>query len=97
MSFGNSKIIPNLNKDKLQLLIQSSNAHKQNPTEVNSILEKVIDDVFNLVGNVKLLGLGTKGITTYFSSNCTEDDAKLVAEYLQEKRLDAYNTRCFKT
>ncbi|KAJ8674264.1 hypothetical protein QAD02_005526 [Eretmocerus hayati] len=46
---------------------------------------------------MKTLGLGDKGVTTYFSSNCTDNDAKLVADFMQSKRIEFYNTRCFKT
>lgn len=40
--------------------------------------------------------MNEKGITTYFSANCTEKDAELVNDFMQSKGLECYNTRCFK-
>ncbi|CAL7951208.1 unnamed protein product [Xylocopa violacea] len=51
----------------------------------------------NADGKLKSLGLGEKGITTYFSANCTDKDAELVNDFMQSKGLESYNARCFKT
>lgn len=42
------------------------------------------------------MGLGEKGVTTYFSANCTDKDAELVNDFMQNKGLESYNARCFK-
>ncbi|GFG31542.1 hypothetical protein Cfor_09198 [Coptotermes formosanus] len=38
-----------------------------------------------------------QGVTTYFSSNCTLEDANLVTQLLKHKNMEAYNSRVFKT
>lgn len=38
-----------------------------------------------------------QGITTYFSSNCTMEDANLVAQLLKHRNMEAHNSRVFKT
>jgi hypothetical protein len=38
-----------------------------------------------------------QGTTTYFSSNCTMEDANLVTQFLKHRNLEAYNSRVFKT
>jgi dipeptidyl-peptidase-3 len=38
-----------------------------------------------------------QGITTYFSSNCTLEDANLVTQLLKHKDMEAHNSRVFKT
>ncbi|XP_011496300.1 PREDICTED: dipeptidyl peptidase 3 [Ceratosolen solmsi marchali] len=96
-SFGDSKIIPNLSKDKFELIIKASKAYKDDSSRVQFLWDEVKDPLYSLEEKVKSLGLGSKGITTYFSDNCTEDDAKLVNEFMQKKRLESYNARCFKT
>ncbi|OXU25304.1 hypothetical protein TSAR_002130 [Trichomalopsis sarcophagae] len=96
-SFGDSKIIPNLPKDKFETIVKNSKAYKEDASSLQSLWDKVKDAAYSLDGKVKSLGLGDKGITTYFSANCTEDDAALVNEYMQAKRLESYNARCFKT
>ncbi|XP_074660218.1 dipeptidyl peptidase 3-like isoform X2 [Tubulanus polymorphus] len=96
-SFGDSKIIPNINKDKLELIIKNSEAFKNDPKNVNKLWDAVKDDIYDLEERKKSLGLGKKGITTYFSSNCDQTDADLIQEFFKEKNLSAYNTRLFKT
>jgi len=38
-----------------------------------------------------------QGVTTYFSSNCTLEDANQVTQLLKHKGMEAYNSRVFKT
>jgi dipeptidyl-peptidase-3 len=38
-----------------------------------------------------------QGTTAYFSSNCTLEDANLVAQLLKHRNMEAYNSRVFKT
>ncbi|XP_012285415.1 dipeptidyl peptidase 3 isoform X2 [Orussus abietinus] len=96
-SLGDSKIIPNLPKEKFEAIIKASKAYKENSDSIENIWNKIQKSMYSLEGKVKSLGLGDKGITTYFSANCTTDDAELVKEFLQKKDIGAYNTRCFKT
>ncbi|XP_014219104.1 dipeptidyl peptidase 3 [Copidosoma floridanum] len=95
--FGDSKIIPNLPKEKFEQLIKGSKAYKDDEASLKFLWDKIKDALYNLEGKVKSLGLGSKGITTYFSANCTEEDAKLVNEFMQKHHLESYNARCFKT
>ena len=96
-SFGDSKIIPNLPKNKFEAIVQASVAYKKETKYLQPIWNKIKDVTYLLEGKVKTLGLGEKGITTYFSSNCSTKDADLVNEFMQQKGLESYNTRCFKT
>ena len=36
-------------------------------------------------------------MTTYFSANCTDDDAEKVKQYMKHKNMEPYNNRLFKT
>ncbi|XP_051170510.1 dipeptidyl peptidase 3-like isoform X1 [Leptopilina boulardi] len=96
-SFGDSKIIPNMSEKKFVDVIKSSVAYKQETKNFQSILDAIKGIVFSVEGKLKTLGLGDKGITTYFSSNCTMEDADLINEFMLHKGLESYNTRCFKT
>lgn len=95
-AFGDSKIIPNLPKDKFETVVKVSKAYKNDSKEIDAILNK-IQVMYSLEEKLKSLGLGKKGVTTYFSANCTEIDAKLVNDFMQSKGLESYNARCFKT
>ncbi|MBN3292462.1 DPP3 peptidase, partial [Polypterus senegalus] len=95
-SFGDTKFIPNLPKEKLKALIWQSQAFKDSPTQMEALWNSCGDLMYSLDEKLKQLGLGDKGITTYFSGNCCLKDAELVQKFLDSKNLSAYNTRLFK-
>jgi dipeptidyl-peptidase-3 len=43
------------------------------------------------------LGLGEKGVTTYFSSNCTAEDSDKINRFFKEKGIEGYINRAIKT
>uniref|UniRef100_A0A3Q3WMX7 Dipeptidyl peptidase 3 n=1 Tax=Mola mola TaxID=94237 RepID=A0A3Q3WMX7_MOLML len=95
-SFGDTKFIPNLPKDKLQALVKASQAFQEQPTEMEALWNSCSCPMYSLEDRQKQLGLGDKGITTYFSGNCCLEDAELAQKFLDSKKLSAYNTRLFK-
>lgn len=96
-SFGDTKFIPNLPKERLKELVFSSAAFHQHPEEMKSLWETYGELMYSLEPRQQSLGLGDKGITTYFSGNCTHEDAELVQRFLDCKNISAYNTRLFKS
>lgn len=50
-----------------------------------------------MIGTSKEFTVFIQGVTTYFSANCTTKDAELIQQFLKEEKLEAWNTRCFKT
>ncbi|KAF7206239.1 dipeptidyl peptidase 3 [Nothobranchius furzeri] len=95
-SFGDTKFIPNLTKDKLETLVKASQAFQEKPSEMQALWDGCSCLMFSLKDRQKQLGLGDKGITTYFSGNCCLEDAELAQRFLDSKKLSAYNTRLFK-
>ncbi|KAM4546467.1 dipeptidyl peptidase 3 [Fundulus diaphanus] len=95
-SFGDTKFIPNLPKDKLEALVRASQAFQENPAEMEALWSSSSGLIYSLEDRQKQLGLGDKGITTYFSGNCCLEDAELAQRFLDSKKLSAYNTRLFK-
>ncbi|XP_007553169.1 dipeptidyl peptidase 3 [Poecilia latipinna] len=95
-SFGDTKFIPNLPKDKLEALVRASQAFQENPTEMEALWGSSSCLIYSLEDRQKQLGLGDKGITTYFSGNCCLEDAELAQRFLDSRKLSAYNTRLFK-
>lgn len=94
---GDTKIIPNLSKNAFEVIVKASKAYKDNPTEIQNLWNNILKVLYSLDGKLKSLGLGDKGITTYFSANCTKKDADKINAFMQHKGLESYNTRCFKT
>lgn len=92
-SFGDSKIIPNLPKEKFEKILMSSKAAK----EIQGVWQEISERVYSLVDRQREFGLGKKGTTTYYSSNCDLVDAKVAQEFMSAKDISPYNTRLFKT
>lgn len=95
-SFGDTKIIPNLEQDKFSKLVKASAIFKKDSSGMEKLLDQILGRIYNLEPKYQQLGLGHKGITTYFSGNCHHKDAKIAQEFMSSKDLSAYNTRLFK-
>lgn len=95
--FGDSKILPDLNEEKFEAFIKATKAYEKDSKKIAGLFDKVKAKVFSLSEREKMLGFKDAGITTYFSSNCTQEDADLVDEWLKSKKLESWNCRTFKT
>ncbi|XP_069824333.1 dipeptidyl peptidase 3 isoform X2 [Dendropsophus ebraccatus] len=96
-SFGDTKFVPNVPKEKLEKLLRASEAFAKDPEGMEALWKMVEDRLYSLEPRERQLGLGDHGISTYFSANCTLEDAELIQKFLDSKSLSAYNTRLFKT
>ncbi|XP_046992129.1 dipeptidyl peptidase 3 isoform X1 [Schistocerca americana] len=94
--FGDSKIIPNLPVEKFEQVVKLSEAYRREPKVLQNLWDRCKDSIYSLTEKEKSLGFADKGITTYFSSNCTLKDAEMVNGFLKKNEMDAYNTRTFK-
>ena len=94
LSFGDTKIIPELDYASFATIIRSSQAYK-----TSALARKIWADcgvkIYSLTPRVKELSLGD-GMSTYYSSNCTKADAEIVQGFLDQEGISAYNTRLFK-
>lgn len=95
--FGDSKILPDLSEEKFETVVKCSKAYQEDEKKLQKLLESVKTKIFSLTDREKMLGFNPAGITTYFSSNCAQEDADLVDEYLKSKKREAWNCRTFKT
>ncbi|CAG5035838.1 unnamed protein product [Parnassius apollo] len=95
--FGDTKFIPNLSKEAFELIVKSSKAYEDDNTHMTKLWQKVQNAIYSLTPRLTSLGLANKGVTTYFSSNCTEEDSNLVNDWMKTKRIEAYICRTFKT
>ncbi|KAJ0180024.1 hypothetical protein K1T71_004615 [Dendrolimus kikuchii] len=95
--FGDTKFIPNLTKESFELIIKSSKAYDEDNTHITKLWQHVSGAVYSISPRLTSLGLADKGVTTYFSSNCTEEDSNLVNDWMKTKRIEAYICRTFKT
>lgn len=95
--FGDSKILPDLTEEKFVALVKGSKAYEEDPKKIGGLLELVKAKIFSLTEREKMLGFKDAGITTYFSGNCSQEDADLVDEFLKSKQLEGWNCRTFKS
>jgi len=95
--FGDSKFVPNLPVEKLGALVTASRAFKDNSATVGDLWNKVKGEMYSLTDKEKQLGLGDKGITKYFTSNCTMEDSDIVNRFMKSKNLEGYINRLIKT
>ncbi|XP_066279267.1 dipeptidyl peptidase 3-like isoform X1 [Branchiostoma lanceolatum] len=96
-SFGDTKFIPGLPVEKFKAAVWSSAAYTADPAGTEKLWTAVSGPLYSLTNREKQLGLGDKGITTYFSQNCGLKDAEIAQKFLDEQKISPYNTRLFKT
>ncbi|XP_028036421.1 dipeptidyl peptidase 3 [Bombyx mandarina] len=95
--FGDTKFIPNLPAESLELIIKASKAYEKDNTHILKLWQNTKNAIYGLAPRLTSLGLANKGVTTYFSSNCTEEDSNLVNDWMKTKLIEAYICRTFKT
>jgi len=95
--FGDSKFVPNLEVDRLELLVKNSKAYKDRPEEMEKLWQLVKGPMYSLTDREKQLGLGEKGVTKYFTPNCDMTDSELINRFMKAKNLEGYINRVIKT
>ena len=95
--FGDSKFVPNMEEERMELLVRSSKAYKESPEMMEALWQSVKGPMFSLTDQEKQLGLGEKGITKYFTPNCQLADSQRVNQFMKTKNLEGYISRVIKT
>lgn len=94
---GDSKILPGLPEYRFEVIIRNSNAYQNDSAMIEKLWNATKEPMYSLNDRVKVLGFRGSGITTYFSSNCTEEDSNFVGDWMKSKQFEAYICRTFKT
>ena len=95
--FGDGKFVPNMEEERMELLVKSSQAYKSSPEKMEALWQSVKGPLFSLSDQEKQLGLGEKGITKYFTPNCQLADSQTVNQFMKTKNLEGYISRVIKT
>ncbi|KAG8186077.1 hypothetical protein JTE90_027071 [Oedothorax gibbosus] len=96
-SFGDSKFIPDLSKEKFEKLMFSTKFAAKFPEKLKQLLSKCLDKMFSLKEEERHLGFPPNATTTYFSKNITKEDLEAVNKFFKKQNIEAFNSRLFKT
>lgn len=92
-SFGDEKFIPRLSSDDFEKIVRASGSNK-----AIELFDQSKNEIFSVEPVARnLLGFPQEGhVSGYYTENVTNDDIKLVQEFLEKERVDPLNTRLFK-
>lgn len=94
-SFGDDKFIPKISKENF-MKIFADNFDEKNPYD-NILLNHLKEHIEDIYSNPKSkLGFPPNEVTTYYSNNISEDEIKIIQEFMEIKKWSPYNTRIFK-
>ena len=95
--FGDSKIVPNITADAFEKIVKASAAHGKDSAAMEELWGSVKTPMYALSERERQLGLGEKGVTTYFSANCDQGDSDKINRYFKLRNLEGYINRALKT
>jgi len=96
MGFGDTKIVPDMLPENFESIVKGSKAWSEDEGNMQKIWSSVKGPMFSLDDREKQLGLGSKGVTTYFTPNCNQDDADLVGRFFKHSNMEGYINRVIK-
>ena len=79
--YGDTKIVPKIPVETFEAIVKASQAFSADSDSISAIWDAVKGPVYKLTSRQKQLGLGCKGVTTYFSDNCGQEDADIINRY----------------
>mmetsp|Transcript_6724 Transcript_6724/g.41073 ORF Transcript_6724/g.41073 Transcript_6724/m.41073 type:complete len:722 (-) Transcript_6724:2944-5109(-) len=93
-AFGSTKIVPAVGAETFERFLRCSEADVERTAR---LWKRVKHDVYALEPRRRQLGFGpVDGVSSYYASNVTREDAQLVQDFLDAKGIGASNTRLFK-
>jgi len=95
-SIGDTKIVPQITEHKFKRIVWASEAHTRDAQVIETLWSACADVMYSLMPRYREFGLPNKGVSTYYSSNISEADIKLVGQFMQERDISPYNTRVFR-
>ncbi|XP_011269974.1 hypothetical protein CAOG_08403 [Capsaspora owczarzaki ATCC 30864] len=100
LSFGDSKFVPRLDKDKFKhavLAVASNDADATLRSKLTTLLGQTLEAIYSCETNERGLAVDGKGVSGYYSAGITTDQINLVQEFCQQTGLSVLNTRLFVT
>lgn len=97
-SFGDTKFVPEIDSATVEKIIKASKGYETNKDEIDTIWDKINHELFIETDPYARVGFQDEngGQTSYYSSNITKADAKMIDEWCQELKISPLNTRLIK-
>jgi len=97
-SFGDTKFVPELDPSDFKAFVRASENYAIHKDVMEEIMNKIEREVYTEDEPFARLGFRDEnnGTNSYYSSNITKDDAKMIDEWCQDLKISPLNTRLFK-
>lgn len=96
-SFGDTKFVPSIDCARMYQFLSLSMEFEKDVNGIKTLWKEIVSSVYSLESRRLRLGFGPTELSTYYSVNCTRKDAELVQKFLECHKMEAYNTRVFKS
>lgn len=97
-SFGDTKFVPELSIESFEKVFKSSTAYATHQEVMDNCWSRISHEVYTEEDPHQHIGFpDSNGVTSYYSSNVTSDDAKFIDEFCQTNKISPLNTRLFKS
>lgn len=95
-NFGDTKFVPAVSQARLTKMLSLTRAFNDPSNTARRLFDELSPTIYSLNPRRLRIGFGpSEGISTYYSANCTREDAEIVQDYLKATNMEAYNTRLF--
>lgn len=78
--FGDTKILPRATKEEFELILHNTLAYSTEKEAIDRLWEVCGEKIFSHDPSELRLGMEKNGVNTYYSSNITQAEVKLVQE-----------------
>ncbi|KAG5446323.1 bifunctional diacylglycerol diphosphate phosphatase/phosphatidate phosphatase [Clonorchis sinensis] len=96
-NFGDTKFVPSICANRLTQFLSTNTYFSDQTTGIQDLWNELLPAIYSLSPRRLRLGFGPHdGLSTYYSANCSREDAEIVQKFLKTAKLEAYNTRLFK-
>ena len=97
-SFGDTKFVPELAEDSFVTVLRSCDAYETHADVIDDCWARISHEVYSEDDPHQHIGFPDKnGVTGYYSSNVTSEDATFMDEFCQSNNISPLNTRFFKS
>jgi len=98
-SFGDTKFVPEFDLETFTKFVKASGAYGTHKEQIDNIMDKISKEIYSEEDPLYRIGFKDEnnGCNSYYSSNITKAEAKMIDDWCQEIDVSPLNTRLLKT